>query len=547
MRHLIVAVALLTIAVSAQVSYAQGDHTPDGPSHIRCGTPVWWAAHAGGSSDKERGLLSSLACDSRVVKSNSVVSRDGHFRIHYDVTGPDAVDPRDANANDVPDYIDSVDFYMEMAWQVEVGEYEFSMPPADGGGPGPEIDVYICELSASYYGYAIPEPGHPTGANTVSGFLVLDNDYAGYPTSGINGLRVTSAHEFNHIIQFASYRYDLSQASIYEATSVWFEKKVHPAILDYRQYTDSLILRPHTYGFSTNNTSTVTGYAHVLYLDYLEKRYDRDVVRGIWEEFRTKETEWESIDGALRDRGGNLATSYCEFGEWAYRTGDRADTSFFSEAKDYPTMRALLTAPYEGSTLTLPGSLYPLSFALYRVAIPRTGSILSDTVDLLVTNARTDFGKGNPALPRDRFAIEISSNNGGDRRPLRGPGDSIYYRIDDATGGICSQILVDGQPIFYLAARPSPQPFVADGAERLVVPIPDVEVIGTATMWIYSAAMRPVATVAQSGLASANNLLGVVWDGRGFDGSLVNSGVYLYEIEIDGSTYAVGKIAVARR
>ncbi len=541
----VIVLLILTLPVWGQDPHNHGESALP----IKCGTPVWIAGHAPGASDKDKQLLSQLRCDSREVKQRNYLTEAGHFRIHYDVSGRDSVSIRDANLNDVPDYIDSVAFYLEMAWDVEIGMFGYTPPPSDNAGPGPEVDVLVCDLSGAYYGYAIPEYDRPTGPNTVSGFLVLDNDYRGYPTPGIPGLRVTSAHEFHHIVQFSAYRNDLSQASIYEATSVWFERKVHPSINDFRQYSDSLILFPQNYGFSTNATqTTVTGYAHVLYLDYLEKKYGRDVIRRAWEEFRTKPTEWEAWDAALISRGGNLATSYCEFSEWTYRTGDRADSAYLPDAADYPTMRAVVTLPFDGDAISIPSNLLPLSFGLYRIALPRSASILRDTVDVLVTNARTDFGKGTPALPKDRFAITISRDDGPDMKPLRGQGDSVFYRIDDAGGVSCSKVVVDGRPVVFIASHPSPQPFVIDGAERLVVPVPDNgEPVVSASLWIYTSSMRPVADVQQSGLAGANNLVGVVWDGRNRAGELVGSGVYVYELEINGSTYSVGKIAVVRK
>lgn len=71
--------------------------------------------------------------------------------------------------------------------------------------------------------------------------MVLDNDYKGYPTSGYNGLRVTIAHEFHHVVQLAGYRSDLSQRNFYEATSVWMERIVEPTILDYINYVKNFL------------------------------------------------------------------------------------------------------------------------------------------------------------------------------------------------------------------------------------------------------------------------------------------------------------------
>lgn len=550
-RNLFVAI-LLSLLIPSIAAIAQPDHDHDllGKEAPRCGTFALASLYADGRipTEKERRLL-GLTCDSREVMQNSILSSNGHFRIHYDRTGRNAVAVADLNGNDIPDYIDSVSFYLEYAWDVEINQYGYDAPADDHRDGGPETDVYICALDASFYGYAIPEFNNTTGPNTVAGFLVLDNDYVGYPTPGIKGLAVTTAHEFQHIVQFNRYRVDLSQASIYEATAVWFEQICHPNIPDYRQYVDSLLLSPQNYGFSTNATQTsVTGYCHVLYFDYIAKRLDPQVIRHFWERFRDEPIIWKAMDEELRTRSLNLSDSYCEFAEWSYRTGSRAqDSMFLPGASTLPTMRQALRRNFTGEDLPITDALYPLSFGLYQVTMGRNDPNIRDTVDFLITNTNSSFGKGTPQMPQEAFTIQISSTPHDGYRPVRGPNDSVFYKVVSTSNTICARVILDGRPQSYVATRISPQPFISDGARRLVFNVPTTEQITSARLTIYTASMGPVATVEQTGLVGYNNLLGVVWDGRDALGVLAASGIYLYELSINDGTPTLGKFALIRQ
>ncbi|MEO5931785.1 MAG: MXAN_6640 family putative metalloprotease, partial [Candidatus Kapaibacterium sp.] len=396
-RYLILPLLLLTTA--ATVAQVHDDDAYDGPRHARCGTETLMniRAHGGPRNKFERELLGGLVCSDRSPKQFDQRTSHRHFRIHYDKTGPDAVPSVDLDGNGTPDYIDSTDFYLEYAWDIEVNQYKFDAPPDDHRGTGPEIDVYICDLPEDVYGFAYPEEDNPTDRpNTVNGLLVLDNDYseALYTTKGIAGIKVTSAHEFNHIIQFSRYKYQYSaEATLYEATAVWFERQVHPTIPDYRQYVRGFLARPDSFAFSTNHVQdAITGYAHVLYLDYLAKRIDRDITRRIWEEFKKHDFVTESVDAALQPSSLNFENSYCEFATWCYYTGSRAqEEKYFPEAQVYPTMRAVTIPPRPLNDETvMQGSLYPLSFGLYQVTATRSGSSIRDTIDFVITNGRTD-------------------------------------------------------------------------------------------------------------------------------------------------------------
>jgi hypothetical protein len=393
----------------------------------------------------------SVSAVSRETRQRQLLSGNRHFRIHYDVTGSNAVSSTDLNGNDVPDYIDSVDFYLEYAWQVEIVEMGYKAP-SDKGIQGPEVDVFVDELGETAYGYAYPEFDNEISSSPlrITGFLVIDNDYVGFPTSGIDGLRVTTAHEFHHIIEFSAYRVDIDQLSLYESTATWFEKQVHPDLKDYRNYTDIFLGAPQQFPFSTHNVQSLgTGYGHILYLSYLSERIGRDLVRKIWEEFEKDDRSFTAINSALvANCDLNLETSWCEFARWCYYTGRRAptDSSMLDEAHTLPTMKPALNRMLDGAGLaTIQSDLQPLSFAIERILVPNTAVGTLDTIDFLVTNTRGDIGRGGPQLPREPFVLTVSAHPESGFIPVVRSGAPIaFYRFTSGSPFYCLNPLGTG-------------------------------------------------------------------------------------------------------
>lgn len=495
----------------------------------------------------------------RPIKQVNVLTSGGHFRVHYDTDGDGAVAPRDNNANGVPDYVDSVAYYLELAWRVEIDEMGYMPPPSDRRGPGPEIDVYICELPGTLYGGAWTENDNIVGTDPIRahGYLVLDNDYAGYPTPGILGLRVTTAHEFHHIVEFSAYRTALSpfenvsQFSLYESTATWMEEKVHPEVDDWRQYAEELLSSPQKYGYSTHSTGDfTTGYAHILYLLYLERRFGEDVVREFWEEFRTRES-FDAIDAVLRRHDFNLSRSYCEFAQVSYYTGFRArDTVLLKEAPTLPAMRAATTRLLDAEETSFEDELYPLSFGLYRLLVPGDNVNIRDTVDFLVTNGRSDIGAGGPTIAKEAFRIDVSRTSHAGYLTLRRDDGDIHYRLVPLGGGsadaFCLDVITD-RINQIIATHTSPQPFMnLEGEDMLFAVEGASQEIQRVKVWIYTSSMSRVVEIEQQGLMPRDNQLGVVWNGKDRHGNRVPSGIYLYEMSVNGKPPVLGKFAVVR-
>lgn len=554
--------------VTAQtVSSSADDEVSEPHIHQRCLTFATLSdADRKNISAELLGTSSALNLDgSRPFLQFAIPSRNNHFLIHYTQTGVDAVSKVDNNANGIPDYIDSVDFYMEYAWQVEIEAYEFQAPPPDNqksgeGGPDSRLDVYVCNMPSNFYGAAFPETQNQLSDNRVPSFLVIDNDYdpAVYKqTNGIAALKVTTAHEFHHMVQFG-YRCaiaplsTISQKALYEATSVWFERVAHPDVDDYEQYTNAFLEAPQKYGFATNDVDDgVTGYAHMLYLEYLSKQFGKDIVQDIWEEFRSRES-LSAIDAALRKRSFNLENSWCQFAEWCYHTGRRArDTQYYYDAATLNRsrgMRTAATASLSSGVAISSDLLYPLSFGLYRLVIPTDNPNVRDTVDYLVTNAKWDIanGAGGPGAKLEEFTLESDA----EERPgftaiTAGQDTVVFYKTTLPHQHFCINPIVNGSKTNFIAVRPSPQPFVADGGNQLVFAVGETgELIKSIKVWIYSNTSTRVREIEQTELQGANNLLGAIWDGRDNAGRLVPSGVYLYEISVNGTAPTLGKVAV---
>lgn len=525
----------------------------------RCGTFLLDSeasdgGHGGDRSEKSASLLTGIPYGRQNLDRN-IVSRDGHFRIHFDDTGQHAPPPQDLDRNGIPDFIDSVDFYMEFAWKREVEECRYDAPPQDNikpnvGGVDGKIDVYVVDLCGVIYGAAFKDV--QIDARRWTSYMTIDNDFSGYPTPGIAGLRVTTAHEFHHILQFSSYLYS-DQAALYEATATWMEFKLHPDLNDYRNYFQPLLLAPQDYAFSTHAVDDgITGYGHMEYLLLLSSRLDENIVREIWERFRSNGRSFDAINEALlaRDAGLNLANSYCTFARWSYHTGHRnePDSAFFSRADQYTAMVPAQTRsmPVEGYT-TFVDALMPLSFGVWQLTIPgRSGAV--DTVDFLITNARDDIGTGGSHWLRraENFLLDVSDRERPGFLPVEFGSETLWYRLESPHQNFCLEIIVNGARGTTTLSYPTPQPFRNDGADNMLFAVRtgSETTIHSYRLEIYSQSMSRVAILSGSGLETANGLKGILWDGRDGSGETVPSGIYIYTLQINDEEPSVGKVAV---
>ncbi|MBA7561235.1 hypothetical protein ES708_02871 [subsurface metagenome] len=259
-------------------------------------------------------------------------SQEGHFRIHYEREGNNAPDLTDNDNNNIPDFADSALVYLEMAWEMIVVDLGYGKPISDGtrGGGIDLIDCYFQDLTnrpQPLYGYTSPDANH---SGSVSSYLVLDNDFSGgsYPTNGYDALKITSAHEFFHVVH---YTYLGVTESIWwmEHSAVWFEDYAWDDINDYLNYV-STIYSNRDLPLDTQNGSFEYGAS--LFAFYIAKNYGTDYIRHIWNAFKnTQSGKIETLNTVLPD---GLSDAISDLAVWMYFTNERADSeNFFTDAE----------------------------------------------------------------------------------------------------------------------------------------------------------------------------------------------------------------------
>ena len=116
-----------------------------------------------------------------------------------------------------------------------------------------------------------------TETNALTSFMALRNDYNDFPGDVIDIIKVTSAHEFFHAIQFGYDGWEFGWVK--EATAVWMEEVHYNDVNDCHQFLNEFLLNPHQ-GF---NYDTAQGYGSYIFFSYLTEHYvDNSFVKNYW-------------------------------------------------------------------------------------------------------------------------------------------------------------------------------------------------------------------------------------------------------------------------
>jgi hypothetical protein len=292
-----------------------------------------------------------------------------HFCVHWVAEGIDAPSLVDNDGDGVPDFVDRVQKVAEHVYSVENEKLGWRDPKCDGqqGGGNCKTDIYLDEIGGALFGYAAPDKGQASKAHRLPrhlhGYLVLDNDYAPseFPgTTSEHDLRVTVAHEYNHILQFG---YDAYQDAWFaESTAVWMEDQVYNGINDYLRYVRRWVKR-----FDTPlTTSSIKEYGSAVWNKWLTRQYGRSIIRNAWARaVHTKPGGFSvaAYNSAIEAAGpSDFSHDFARFArdlpEW------RTDT-VFPEGDTYPDVARQGSLPLDGRVLRR--ELNHTTFELLRV------------------------------------------------------------------------------------------------------------------------------------------------------------------------------------
>ncbi len=325
----------------------------------KCGLPAFVALQQAAAKQPELAALFKRTFQ-RPQLPLSYVTPGGRFRIHYAVTGSNAVNPNSTQVLGVPDYIYEAGLAAQRAYNLLNVQLGFDPPMSDQNVDGPEYDFYVIDEPADRYGETAWDFLDATGR--APGYSFVDNDFTGYNTTGLAALRVTVAHEYFHGVQL-NYRFRDEDIYFLEMSSTWFEDFAYDDVNDYYFYLRDFFNNPDTPLHETD------GYEASVWLHYLVKRMRTSrVILDLWKGVK--------VDAAIRNFKTVLeaspynvpfAQAFSEFNLWCYFTGGRADTTrYFEEGDKYPQLKFERTVTAKKDT-TISDGLSSVSAHFYRV------------------------------------------------------------------------------------------------------------------------------------------------------------------------------------
>ncbi|MBR9977216.1 MAG: hypothetical protein KFH87_03925 [Bacteroidetes bacterium] len=476
-------------------------------------------------------------------RQTSLFSPSGLFRIHYDTSGAHAaalLDDRNVRIpNSAHDYAQKAAEVFDHVYQVEIGEYGFDPPPFE------ELlsyyNIFVLDFRGSVYGqtlFNLPLPSSGTVRPTYASFVEIDNDFLGYETQGLDGLRVTAAHEFHHVVQLGTYGLWLNDRWMHEMASTYFEEAVYPEVNDYFQYI-------RTYMRNTERPMWrwgVDGYELALWPLFLESKYDQTLMRDFWTGMRQSEPVSAMRDG-ISAHGGDMTSELCSWAQANFFTGYRAPMLLPAVYDDAPGLALpQLHAGQEllGNTATINGSVAPTGAMYMRVYRGL------DTVSFVVAN--TDIAA---AAGRDvngvAFELEVRAEDW-TAATHTALGNGWAYRLTAAASNVlCLGVPEGGASNLVERELPFPNPYDPGEFSRMYFPLPRTLDVNQADLYVFSPSMNLIARREAVSIELDDNFGAYVgFDGKTDDGAMLASGIYFYVVRF-GDESRSGKFAVVRR
>jgi hypothetical protein len=314
----------------------------------RCGTMILAEAelHSDHFTAEQQSLLkAAFARPDSMDLPLKYISPSGEFKFHYTTSGRDAVSAIDVGgASGVPDYVEEVAAAFDSSFNLEINVLGYREPPVDDVD-GPQYDVYIEGPSSGFYGLTTTDgEAVMTPGDDRKTFIRVDNDFMnGQFTQGLDGARVTAAHEYFHAIQFG-YRTTLTSndAWYYELCSTWMEDVAYDEINDYYSLVPPFYARSGD-PFNLFDRFSLYNYGASVWYHFLMKKYaDPKIVQRTWEIIQDQSSIIGPIKQVLfeHSQAMDFEDEFAEFAIWNYFTSNRADPiNYYEEGDAYPFIR----------------------------------------------------------------------------------------------------------------------------------------------------------------------------------------------------------------
>lgn len=481
-------------------------------------------------SDFQRQAYSKLLAPDPRQKSRII----GHFQIHYDTTGVHTPSLLDINGNLIPNtaeaYIDSVGKYFNVAWSYEIDVLGYDPPPFESGQN--YYNVYVKELGLQLYGQTwLIHQINASNPARFDSYIEVDNDYLGFYSAGIAGLRVTSAHEFHHSIQIGSYGYWPTDAYFLELTSTWMEDVVHTDVNDYYQYLSNVQSLPENsiFAYPDRRFTLANGYieySRAVWGKFVEKRFSRDLILNTWRYIR-QVSAISALDHALIDAGSSFRQAFLEWTTWNLNTGVNCDTvKYYDEGKNYPLMKLRPVIQYVSPQRSIEDNIQVLS-CVYQPVLVNSSQMM-----VIVSN----FNQGNSTSGQP-FSYVMSDNDAGGFRHLT---NGVYTKLNVSDPS--NWYAQESVPSVVSDVVVMPNPFIVRSSSKLKFRLP-ATLATTATLSIFSNSLDRIFSGDVNIINPSEPFL--EWNGQDEQNRTVSSGIYFYQIIVDAEQY-MGRFAAVK-
>ena len=473
-----------------------------------------YSAKCGSFMSKEQKFRICQITDNnkRPVNQTQYSAPGGRFVIHYDTTGKNAVDLTDKNNNGIPDYVDSVAYYFNYAYLMEVDSLKYLPPAPDSGRGGSDAyDVYLLEIGDGFngnvwYGFTTQEDSiYPLGKFIrYTSFIAIDNNFSSldstllssgkkaktFNDTGIAAMKITAAHEFHHALQLM-YGEDQSCPSLYEVTSTYMEHRLFPETTDYFQFVKSLFSNLNRYTFG--NGSPENGYRFCIFGQFMERNFGDSLLRRMWEILSTGRTGYQALNDAFIERNTSLVKEWCNFMPWLYYTGHRTiEGSFFTQAKEFPLLKFFSDTVFSSPTFSTSEALKPFEIRAFRVKFaPEDPAKTNDTLDIVITNTDLKAVLNQMGYQRTRpFDILCTETYIPTSKQI---GKNKYYTFIADSGDVFDTLFINNGFITNLINYSYPNPYRRDVYSEMMFPAPVNAALGDyAKLQIFTTGMEKI-------------------------------------------------------
>jgi hypothetical protein len=492
-------------------------------------------------NNEQQSLLKPLL--QRPVTDTSFVTPGGFFRVHYDLTGPNA-----------PGYnLDLLAQALDSTYKFEIEFLGYNTPPGDSAtnpnisseeyGGDNRYDIYIGNLGSGFYGYTQFEYEVEEGSNRFSSYMMIDNDYSNYYSTGINGARVTVAHEFHHSIQGGNYIFRTSDTFFYEITSTAMEEFVFDDVNDYYDYMASYFNSPETPLPLTNGYNTATWNI------FLRDNFDYDIIKRQWELMPSVRAMY-AINTSIFEYGSSFAREFNRYGIWMFFTNYRAvPGKYFEEGVNYPLVEPTTIVQFTPNSQTLNMSSRSAAHSFITFVI----SSNNDSIVTIVSNGDVENAVGGQNNFFD-FSYTLYSDSTSGERYLTENYSSGFEAENPAfwsVSEILNNIVVReddaiNQPTNGTLGYAYPSPFEY-GKSYLFGPMiffPLSANLGEAVDFnVYTSGMELVHKSEETIKFLPGEQVGVIWNVMDDKSEKLASGVYIYVIK-KGNEITKGKVVI---